>query len=200
MKLHDSVDCPYGQKVRVVLAEKELPYELVVVDLRKGEHKTPEFLRLNPYARVPVLEDEDVIVYESTVINEYLEDEYPGRNMMPEDSAGRARVRILEDYSDTSFLPRVVLVLAELAKPEAERDVERMHRYQAELARSLAWLDTTLEGREYLVGGFSIADTAFIPGVLILSKLQVELDARWKNLAAWITRVRERPSVQSLGL
>jgi glutathione S-transferase len=197
MKLYDYRDCPYCQKVRVVLAEKELSYETVLVDLHKQEQKTPEFLRLNPFGKVPVLEDEELVVYDSTIINEYLEDEYPLPPLMPDDSAGRARVRLLEDYSDTSFLPRTSLVLTELARPEAERDAERLQRYQAEIGRGLAWLDSSLEGRDFLVGEFSIADIAFVPGVLILKQLGVELDPRWRNLVAWIARLRERPSIQA---
>lgn len=200
MKLYDYPDCPYAQKVRVVLAEKEISYEGVLVDLRKQEQKSAEFLHLNPYGKVPVFEDEDLIVYDSTLINEYLEDEYPLPALMPEDSAGKARVRQLEDYSDTSFLPRTSLVLTELVKPEGDRDLERAKRYQGEIARSLAWLDSSLEGREYLVGSFSLADVAFVPGVLILSRLGIELDPRWRNLSEWIGRLRARPSVQVLGL
>ena len=200
MKLYNYPDCPYSQKVRVMLAEKELSYETVLVDLRKQEQKTPEFLRLNPYGRVPVLEDEDLVIYESTIINEYLEDEYPLPHAMPEDSAGRARVRMLEDYGDSSFLPRTGLVLAELAKPEGDRDDERLRRYQTEISRSLAWLDSSLGSQEYLVGEFSIADIAFVPGVLLLPQLGVDVDERWQNLSAWIARLRQRPSVQVLGL
>lgn len=200
MKLYNYPDCPYCQKVRVLLAEKELSFETVLIDLRKQEQRAPEFLRLNPYGKVPVLEDEDMVVYDSTIINEYLQDEYPLPPAMPEDSAGRARVRTLEDYSDNFFLPRTGLVLAELAKPEAEREGEGMRRYQTEIAQSLVWLDSLLEGREYLAGDFSIADIAFVPGLLILSRLGVEVDGRWHRLAAWIARLRQRPSVQSLGL
>ncbi|HUI25658.1 MAG TPA: glutathione S-transferase family protein [Candidatus Kryptonia bacterium] len=200
IKLYDHPDCPFSQKVRVVLAEKELEYECLFVDLRAGAQRTPEFLKLNPYGKVPVLVDEDLVVYDSTIINEYLEDEYPEPPLMPEDSAGRARVRILEDYCDNSFLPVAGLVLADLAKPEAERDVERLKRYQSELQRGLGRLEPALEGTEYLVGGFSLADVAFAPRVLILPQLGIDLDPRLRNVAAWIDRLRQRPSVQALGL
>src|SRR5215470_15008618 len=135
IRLYDYPDCPFSQKVRVVLAEKELEFERVHVDLRKGEQKSAEFLKLNPYGKVPVLIDDDVVVYDSTVINEYLEDEYPSVALMPEDSAGRSRVRLLEDFADNSFLPQAGLVLVELHKPEVERDADRLRKYQAELGR-----------------------------------------------------------------
>ena len=59
LKLYDYPDCPFCQKVRVVLAEKDLEYEKIFVDLRKQEQKLPDFLRLNPYGKVPVLVDQD---------------------------------------------------------------------------------------------------------------------------------------------
>ncbi len=198
MKLYHHPDCPYSQKVRVVMAEKDLEYELVLVDLHKSEQKTPEFLKLNPYGRVPVLVDDDVVVYDSTIINEYLDEEYPEPAMMPEDSASRARVRLLEDFCDTSFIPPTMVVLAELHKAEEARDKETLSRYQAEIARVLARLETQLEGREYLGGGFSLADAAFAPRLLILHQIGVEIDARLTHVQAWIQRVSERPSVRSL--
>ena len=199
IRLYDYPDCPFCQKVRVVLAEKDLEFEKILVDLHKGEQKSPEFLKLNPYGKVPVLIDDDVVVYDSTIINEYLDEEYPNPPLMPEDSAGRARVRQLEDFCDNSFIPPAGLVLAELHKPEAERDSDRVRRCQGEISRVLGRLENQLEGREFLVGDFSLADIAFVPRVLLLPQLGVEVDARLQNLAAWIGRLRERPSVRALG-
>ena len=200
IKLYDHPDCPFCQKVRVVLAEKEMEFERVHVDLRVGEQRTPEFLKMNPYGKVPVLVDDDLVVYDSTIINEYLEDEYPAPSLLPEDSAGRARVRMLEDYCDNSFLPVAGLVLAELAKPEAERDAERLQRYQAEIGRGLGRLETHFDGKDFLVGEFSLADIAFVPRVLILPQMGVEIDPRLRQVAAWIDRLRARPTIQTLGL
>jgi len=200
MKLYNYPDCPYCQKVRVVLAEKDLSYDLAPVDLRKNEQKTPEFLRLNPYGKVPVLEDEEIVIYESTIINEYLEDEYPLPSLMPGDSAGRARVRMLEDYGDNIFLPQTSLVLAELARPEGERDADKLNRYRSGLVRSLEWLNSSLEGREYLVDDFSIADIAFVPGVLILANMGIDVSPSWRNLGGWLGRLRQRGSIHALGL
>lgn len=198
MKLYHHPDCPYSQKVRVVMAEKDLEYELVLVDLHKSEQKTPEFLKLNPYGRVPVLVDDDVVVYDSTIINEYLNEEYPEPAMMPEDSASRARVRLLEDFCDTSLIPPTMVVLAELHKAEDQRDKETLLRYQTEISRVLARLESQLEGREFLGGDFSLADAAFAPRLMILPQIGVEIDSRLTHVLAWIQRVSERPSVRSL--
>jgi glutathione S-transferase len=198
--LYHYPDCPYSQKVRVVMAEKDLEYERVLVDLRKGEQRAPEFLKLNPYGKVPVLIDEDSVIYDSTIVNEYLEDEYPTPGLMPDDSAGCARVRLLEDFCDNSFIPPTLVILAELARPQAERDNEKLRRFQGEIARVLAHLDNQLDGKPFLVGDVSLADCAFAPRLMILPQLGVELDPRLQNVAGWITRLRERPSVRSLGL
>jgi glutathione S-transferase len=200
IRLYDYPDCPFCQKVRVVLAEKDLEYDTYPVDLRAGAQRTPEFLKLNPYGKVPVLIDEETVVYDSTIINEYLEDEYPIPRLLPDDSAGRAKARLLEDYCDTSFIPSADFVMLQFTKPEAERDQERLKRYQLEVQRGLARLEGLLEGKEYLVGSFSLADIAFVPRVLILPQLGVEIDVRLRNVTAWIDRLRERPSVQRLGL
>jgi len=198
IRLYDYPDCPFCQKVRVVLAEKDLEYERVHVDLHKQEQRAPEFLKLNPYGKVPVLIDEDVVVYDSTIINEYLNEEYPIPPLMPEDSAGRARVRLLEDFADNSFTPPAGMILTELHKAEGERDAERVRRYQTEISRVLGRLEVMLEGKPYLAGEFSLADVAFAPRVLTLDQLGVELKAHLQNVAAWITRLRERPSVAAL--
>ena len=201
LKLYDYPDCPFCQKVRVVLAEKDLEYEKIFVDLRKQEQKLPDFLRLNPYGKVPVLVDEDEVVYDSTIINEYLEDEYPLPSLMPEDSQGQARVRMLEDYCDNSFIPPTTMLLAQLRKPDAERDQQRVEQAREELRRALYYLRDKLPGHEYLVGKeFTLADAAFAPRIMVLGRLGVELEPALAPVQGWIDRIRARPSVRGLGL
>jgi glutathione S-transferase len=201
LKLYDYPDCPFCQKVRVVLAEKDLEYEKVFVDLRKQEQKAPEFVRMNPYGKVPVLVDEDEVIYDSTIINEYLEDEYPLPRLMPEDSQARALVRMLEDYCDNSFIPPTTTLLAQLRKPEAERDAPRVEQAREELRRCLYHLRDRLEGNEFLTGNeFTIADAAFAPRMIVLGRLGFEFEPALAPVQAWLERVRVRPSVKALGL
>jgi stringent starvation protein A len=201
LKLYDYPDCPFCQKVRVVLAEKDLEFEKVLVDLRKQEQKAPEFLRLNPYGKVPVLVDEDEVIYDSTIINEYLEEEYPLPRLMPEDSQGRARVRLLEDYCDNSFIPPTTMLLAQLRKPEAERDTQRVEQAREELRRCLYHLRDHLDGSEYLVGPeFTLADASFAPRMMVIGRLGFEFEPALAPVQAWLDRIRSRPSVRGLGL
>jgi glutathione S-transferase len=200
MKLYDFLPCPFGQKVRIILAEKALSYELVPIDLSQGEQRRPDFLRLNPFGRVPVLIDEDTTIYDSTIIAEYLEDEYPEPPLLPPigSSALRARARIWEDFADTSFTPQVGQLMAELTKPEAERDPNRVQRLQQSIERVLTFVNHELQGEDYLTGQFSVADVAFVPRLVVLRDLGIEVGQNRHNVEAWMNRMIERSSIQNL--
>lgn len=198
IKLYDFPQSPYCQKVRLVLAEKELSFEKAFVDLMKNEQKSPDMLRLNPYGKVPVLVDEGEAIYDSTVINEYLEDEYPHPPLMPADSGERARVRMFEDFADNSFTAQGGLLAAELRKAAEQVDQDRVQRYRADLIRVLEFLERQLEGKDYIAGEFSLADLAFIPRMLQLPQLGVEIPARLRNVLAWTDRLLQRASVRQL--
>lgn len=200
IKLYDFLPCPFGQKVRIALAEKGLTYDLVQVDITKGENRHPDFFRLNPFGRVPVLVDEDTTVYDSTVINEYLEDEYPEPPILAPvgSSALRARARRLEDFADTSFTPQVGQLMAELGKPDAERNAERLQRLNQAVERVLDYLNQELAGQQFLATEFSVAEIGFIPRLLVLPNLGIEAGTNRPNVDAWVKRLLERPSLRNL--
>lgn len=205
LKLYDYPQCPFGQKTRIVLAEKQLDYETLIVDLRKNEQHSPEFLALNPFHKVPVLVDEEdgegrTVLYDSTVINEYLEDEYPEPPLLPQgDSAGRARVRLLEDFADNAFTLSAGTYLIEHAKGVAERDPERLRRAKEEVDRAFALLEHELAGgKEYLAGDFSLADCAFAPRLLLLVSRNVPFPEGTRSLRAYVERLRQRESIRRL--
>ncbi|SRR5579875_2308527 len=200
IKLYDFLPCPFGQKVRIVLAEKSLEFELIPVDITQGEHRKPEFVRLNPYARVPVLVDEDTTVYDSTIIDEYLDDEYPEPPVLPAvgSSALRARARLFEDFADNSFTPQVGQLMVEMHKAEAERDANRVARLRQSVDRVLDYLNHELQGQQYLATEFSVADIGFAPRLLVLRALEIDPGINRSNVDAWLKRMLERPSIQSL--
>jgi glutathione S-transferase len=200
IKLYDFLPCPFGQKVRIVLAEKGLSYELVQIDFTQGEQRKPDFLRFNPFGRVPVLIDEDITVYDSTVIAEYLEDEYPEPPLLPAigSSALRARARTWEDFADTSFTPQVGQLMGEMGKPETDRDPARLQRFHRSIERVLDFLNHELQGQEYLAQQFSIADIGFVPRLVVLKDLGLDPAQNRPNVDAWLNRMIDRPSIQSL--
>jgi stringent starvation protein A len=99
LTLYDAARCSYCARVRIVLAEKSISHETVAVDLDDRPHWIYD---LNPSGRVPVLDDDGLVLPESRVIMEYLEDRFPDPPLLPDDSTGRARVRLLiERFGET---------------------------------------------------------------------------------------------------
>lgn len=195
IKLYHSPASTNSRKVRIALIEKGLEFERVPIDLAKKEQKTPEYLKIHPFGQVPALDDEGFIVYDSTVINEYLEDEYPYPPLMPKDSDGRARARLMEDFRDNHFNIAFIRIFRELrGKPENERDPKAIDAAKAEIASYLERLNRELHGKEYLAGEFSLADIAFMANLDLLEKFEIQVDPKNKNVIAWIARLKARPS------
>jgi glutathione S-transferase len=195
IKLYHSPLSSNSRKVRVVLLEKGLEFERILVDLSKKEQKNPEYLKIHPFGQVPALDDEGFIVYDSTIINEYLEDEYPYPPLLPKDSEGRARARLMEDFRDTHFNPAFMEIFREVrSKPEGQRDQNVIDNAKSAIARCFDRLEKELEGKEYLAGSFSLADIAYIPNIDALERFDIQVDPKYKNTLAWIARLRARPS------
>lgn len=194
IKLYTFPPSTNSRKVRIALIEKGLEFERINIDLTKREQKSPDYLKIHPFGQIPALDDEGFILYDSTVINEYLEDEYPYPSLMPKDSEGRARARLMEDFRDTHFNPSFVHIIHEIRKPEGERDPQRMDNAKAEISKCFERIEKELEGREYLAGSFSLGDIAFMPNIDLLDRFAIPVDAKYKNTTAWIARLKARPS------
>jgi glutathione S-transferase len=111
--------------------EKGLQWETTWLDLPSGEHKKPEYLAINPVGKVPALIDDGVIVHDSTIINEYLEDKFPQNKLLPADPVARARARKFEDYADAYLMPSLFKIFWELRRPENERDRAKSRKVSA---------------------------------------------------------------------
>ncbi len=195
IKLYTFPPSTNSRKVRIALLEKGLEFERINVDLSKREQKNPEYLKIHPFGQVPALDDEGFIIYDSTVINEYLEDEYPYPALMPKDSEGRARARLMEDYRDTHFNPYCVHIMQEMRKTDGERDAQRLDNAKTAIARCFDRIEAELNGKEYLVGSFSLADIAFMANFELLDRCGIASDpGRHGRTAAWIARLKARPS------
>jgi len=195
IKLYTFPPSTNSRKVRIALLEKGLEFERINVDLSKREHKGAEYLKIHPFGQIPALDDEGFIIYDSTVINEYLDDEYPYPPLMPEDSEGRARARLMEDFRDSHFNPYFVHIIQETRKPEGERDTARIDNAKAEIAKAFDRIEKDLKGKEYLAGAFSLADVAFMSNIELLDRFGIPIDAaQYPNTVAWIARLKARPS------
>ena len=198
IKLYDFKTSPNCQRVKVVLEEKALDYDTVPIDLRKQEQKAPEYLALNPYGKVPVLVDGDTVLYESCIINEYLEDKYPDPPLLPADPSARARIRILIDYGITHTNDSHQAIRAEMMKPEGERDTDALAAAKARFIEELQPLERELEGRDYMAGDFSLLDAAHLPRVMRHVEWGILPDASLPLLNAWYERMTARASVRAL--
>jgi glutathione S-transferase len=198
IKLYDFKSSPNCQRVKVVLEEKKLPYETVPIDLRKKEQKTPEYLQLNPYGKVPSLADGDVVLYESCIINEYLEDKYPKSPLMPADPARRARARILIDYGLAQMESAYQKLRAESMKEEKERNPQVIDSTKADVKKLLQRFENEIGDQPYLAGDFSMVDAALIPRFIRLEGFGVLPDASMPRLARYMRRMKERPSVKTI--
>jgi len=195
IKLYTFPPSTNSRKVRIALLEKGLEFERINIDLIKGEQKNPDYLKINPFGQIPALDDEGFIVYDSTIINEYLEDEYPYPSLMPRDSEGRARARLLEDFRDSHFNPFFVHIIHEARKPEGERDAARIDTAKAEITKAFDRIEQELKNRDYLVGSFSLADVAFMSNIELLDRFGIAIDAaKYPQTVAWIARLKARPS------
>ena len=101
IKIYSSARCPYAQRTRMLMIEKELPFELIEVDLR---NKPDWFLAVSPYGKVPVIVDDGKTIYESAIINEYLDEKFKNIPLMPEEPFERAKARIWMDYCTNKYL------------------------------------------------------------------------------------------------
>ncbi|HJQ97546.1 MAG TPA: glutathione S-transferase family protein [Candidatus Polarisedimenticolaceae bacterium] len=194
---------PFGWKVRLVLAEKAVPHQLVIPDNKSVD---PAFAKMNPLRLTPVLELSDGrTIYESTVINEYLEETYPDPPMLPKEPWERARVRMIEDTAD-QYLYAAARELRNtrfeyeppflIRKAADAVDHKALEAARVKLHEHLSRLESELAGRTYFGGAmFSLADAALAPILTAgLRLLDVLPDARYPLIAAWSARIVERGS------
>lgn len=105
MQLYHNPMSSCSQKVRLVLAEKLLDYESTILDLQRGDQFHPDYRAVNPQAVVPTLIDNDQYIVESTLINEYLEEQYDGIKLMPAEASARHQVRLFTKLLDETLHP-----------------------------------------------------------------------------------------------
>jgi RNA polymerase-associated protein len=178
--LYDAPRCPYCARVRIVLAEKAIEYEVVEIDLAD---RPAWIYEKNPTGRVPVIEEDGWVLAESSVIMEYLEERYPEPALLAADPADRALARLRIFRQDEVTSPYYAL-------RRGEDDA------RGRLDKQLARLDTLLTETPWLGGReYGLADIAFVPWILrSRDMLGVALDP-YPALQEWLERLEERPAV-----
>ncbi len=186
---------PNGRKVSIALEELELPYEVRAISLADEEQLKPEFLALNPNHKIPVLEDDGLVIWESGAILLHLAEKYGG--LIPKDPAGRMAAIQYAFFQTGGIGPNLGRLAAQLRRPEAERNQEMIGIFSGEIDRLLGVLDRILEdGREYLAGEYSIGDIMHVGWLKPMLDLGAPLLQKRPRVVAWIERIVARPAVQ----
>jgi glutathione S-transferase len=186
----DTGRAPNPRKMRIYLAEKGLTLPTKELNLRAGEQRSPEFLKKNLFAGVPILElDDGTVIAESLPIMEYLEELYPEPPLIGHGAVTRALVRMWERRCEIGvYLPASRMVLS---KGEVSEHARRT------LVARLALVNEGLQGREWVAGQFSIADIMLFIGLETAHHGQFTLDPAWTNVSRWYQAMKARPSASA---
>ena len=198
LKLYDALKSPNCQRVHIALHEKGLSYQRVRLDLGTKEQKRPEFMRLNPYGRVPVLIDGDLVLYESCIINEYLDAKYPSPPLSQADPALVAQGRLLIDYALNYLHEYYWPLRAEMRKAERDRDLTVVQHHRVMLRERLDRLEMALGDKPYFLQTFGLTDIGLWPRLSRIEEYGALETPRLPRLKQWLQRMNLRPSVQSV--
>jgi glutathione S-transferase len=210
LELYNSPVSTCSQKVRMTLAEKELPWKDRNIVFAQGDHLTPDYLALNPNGVVPTLVHDGVAIIDSSVINEYLEDVFPSPSLRPSIPAEAARMRAWRQYIDEvptasirppSFNAHFVRIWADMSDEEFGAHVERLplrkHFYRKmgrngfskeeiddsleRLGQTLERMQRALEQTQWLANDmFTLADISIMPTLVRMEDLG--LRHMWSDL------------------
>lgn len=194
MKLITSLTTPFGRKVRIVLLEKKIPFELEVEVPWVPDTKVGQ---VNPLGKVPVLVLKDgETLYDSRVIVEYLENVSPVGHLLPQEPGARIAVRKIEALAD-GMTDAAALIFLEHKRPEEQRSKEWIARQETKVFRALEALSEALGERVHFVGGkFSLADIAAgcALGYLDFRFSYIDWRSAHVNLASFAAKLAERKS------
>jgi len=182
--LYSARVCPYALTTRVVLREKGLAFEHIEIDLK---NKPPDFLAVSRYGKVPAVIDGGVEIYESAIINEYLDERYPEPPLMPSTAAERAYARLWIDFALTQMMPASARIA--FGKDDADKQAARME-FESHCARLGAELDARAPwflGERYTLVDVTCAP--FFPRLARYAGLAIP-----ERLVAWWHRISERPA------
>jgi glutathione S-transferase len=190
----------HGAKTKVVLEEKGVRYRIENLPPGFLWKKPPEMVAKHPLGKVPYLEDGDLVIFDSTVIDEYLEERYPAPRLMPSDPIPRMRVREIENFVDEAMLVGSVppIWMPYWSEP-AKRNADSMEKGRELLrARDLPYLEKLLNSDSaYICGDFSLADAPLMSLAMVLEVDAPNLDA-FPKVDAYLKRLRERPSYRAI--
>ena len=194
IKIYSSARCPYAQRTRMLMIEKEIPFELTEVDLR---NKPDWFLAVSPYGKVPVIVDDGQTIYESAIINEYLDEKYKSIPMMPEEPVERAKARIWMDYCTNKYLTLSRKLLVDHGNEELQTENKK------KMKESLIYIEKecfekNANGPFWLGNNISLVDLHYAPFFERFGAFKELFGVEWPEecvkIADWWSAIQKRDS------
>ena len=194
IKIYSFDKCPFAQRTRMALIEKGLDFELIEIDVY---NKPDWFLEISPYGKVPVLVHEGRTIYESAIINEYLEEKYPEVALMPEDYYERARARIWIDYCSNYYLPACTRLLRD------HQDDDRQQQNLKIVGDRLLYIEKECfakndSGVFWMGEQLTLVDLHYAPFFERFGAYEHLFDAKWpkecKKIRSWWDAMQDRQS------
>jgi glutathione S-transferase len=191
-----------AREVRIALHEKNLSFEEVMINVMEGDTRKPEFLKLNPFGKVPVLVDQtdgkEIVLYEASIINYYLDEKYPDPPLMPKEAMARGEVRKWVYWGTQKTEKHLApVLLTMLLKKEDQWDLDMIDQNKKALGEALEVMDRQLKGKEYLCGDYSLADVCLTPHLAALGRIKYTPDPKLKNYHQWMKRLKSRSSFKA---
>ncbi|MCE1244330.1 glutathione S-transferase N-terminal domain-containing protein [Oryzomicrobium sp.] len=184
MNLYSGTTCPFSHRCRIVLYEKGMDFQVIDVDLF---NKPEDIAVINPYGRVPVLVERDLILYEPNIINEYIDERFPHPQLMPADPIQRARSRQL-----LSGMEREIFVHMEVLEKTNAKAAEK-DKARAEIRNRLTELAPMFTKQKYMLGDdFSMLDVAVAPLLWRLDHYGIEVGKTAAPLMKYAERIFSR--------
>lgn len=181
-------------RVYLMLEELGLKYKTMPMDMKNKEHKSPEFLALNPNGKVPCLKENDYVIWESIAINQYLAEKYMPEMLgsTPEEKGHVAQWSV---WAMTELQPPLVDILIQMIfVTEDKRNHSVIEKAKEKIPGLMNILNQALTNKDYLVGGkFSVADINMASVVSILTHLHMDVSP-YKNVQHWMEKMNSRPA------
>jgi stringent starvation protein A len=189
MVLYSGTTCPFSQRCRFVLFEKGMDFEIRDVDLY---NKPEDISIMNPYGQVPILVERDLILYESNIINEYIDERFPHPQLMPADPVMRARARLFL----FNFERELFVHVQQLERRDHNKDTSKqMDRARQQIRDRLTQLTPIFMKNKFMLGEeFSMLDVAIAPLLWRLDHYGVEMPKTAAPLMKYAERIFSRPA------
>ena len=189
MVLYSGTTCPFSQRCRFVLFEKGMDFEIRDVDLY---NKPEDIAIMNPYGQVPILVERDLILYESNIINEYIDERFPHPQLMPADPVMRARTRLFL----FNFERELFIHVQQLERRDHNKDTGKMmDRARQQIRDRLTQLTPIFVKNKFMLGDeFSMLDVAMAPLLWRLDHYAIEMPKTAAPLMKYAERIFSRPA------